>query len=161
MKFSGRFPYCPTTGPNWCFTDLLKPIRPEPQTALRLQRWFAWPSWFPWTKTRLLNFSTEWRNPKENVCTNTTAFLFYFSAFFFLLISIDLKWLKSFSVFNYFFLLRFCCSGTRPLASGNVIRQLITLTNVSEALSRPLWQLLARTYPAGTTSHWRWAAKTR
>lgn len=46
-------------------------------------------------------------------------------------------------------------AGTRPQASGSAIRQSITSTNVSGTLSRPLWPLSARTYPAETTSHWR------
>lgn len=36
-------------------------------------------------------------------------------------------------------------SGTKPQASGSATRQLITSTNVSGILSRPLWQQSART----------------
>lgn len=68
-------------------------------------------------------------------------------------------------LFSYIFM-TFGCSSipvlllfleTRPQASESATHQLITSTNVSGTLSRPLWQQSARTWPAGTTSHWRWS----
>lgn len=96
-----------------------------------------------------------------NICTSFLVLLMFlfscldglFPPFFpFLYIILTLDSLCSSVFFSASF---FPPSVTRLQASENATRQLITSTNVSGTLSRPLWQQSARTYPAGTTSHWR------
>lgn len=72
--------------------------------------------------------------------TSSVPFLSYTSSFHFALISnrFLLLSVSSFPVPISF-------SGTKPQASGSATRQLITSTNVSGILSRPLWQQSART----------------